>query len=199
MLPIDDRPVSGSTRTSAGRPQLITGTSQLLFPGMKRSRRTASSISRTSRSRLPPHSRPTTRPRASSSPRAAVRWLGVYAKDGRAKFVYNVLASRVRHRGDRTDPAGTHQVRMEFAYDGGGLAKGGDVTLFYDGDAVGKGGSKPPSPWSFRPTRPPTSATTTGCRSRPTTPDRASSTARSTSSRSTSAMTTTTTWSTPRT
>ena len=28
---------------------------------------------------------------------------------------------------------------MEFAYDGGGLAKGGDVTLYYDGDAVGSG------------------------------------------------------------
>jgi arylsulfatase len=28
---------------------------------------------------------------------------------------------------------------MEFAYDGGGLAKGGDVTLYYDGEAVGSG------------------------------------------------------------
>ena len=28
---------------------------------------------------------------------------------------------------------------MEFAYDGGGLGKGGDVTLFYDGKAVGTG------------------------------------------------------------
>jgi hypothetical protein len=28
---------------------------------------------------------------------------------------------------------------MEFAYDGGGLAKGGDVTLYYDGNAVGTG------------------------------------------------------------
>ena len=28
---------------------------------------------------------------------------------------------------------------MEFKYDGGGLAKGGDVTLYYDGAAVGKG------------------------------------------------------------
>ena len=26
-------------------------------------------------------------------------------------------------------PAGSHQVRAEFAYDGGGLGKGGDVTL----------------------------------------------------------------------
>jgi arylsulfatase len=28
---------------------------------------------------------------------------------------------------------------MEFAYDGGGLGKGGDVTLFVDGEAVGEG------------------------------------------------------------
>jgi hypothetical protein len=28
---------------------------------------------------------------------------------------------------------------MEFAYDGGGLAKGGDVTLYYDGEPVGTG------------------------------------------------------------
>jgi arylsulfatase len=28
---------------------------------------------------------------------------------------------------------------MEFKYDGGGLAKGGDVTLYYDGKPVGKG------------------------------------------------------------
>lgn len=28
---------------------------------------------------------------------------------------------------------------MEFAYDGGGLAKGGDVTLYHDGQKVGAG------------------------------------------------------------
>ena len=28
---------------------------------------------------------------------------------------------------------------MEFAYDGGGMGKGGDVTLYYDGKEVGKG------------------------------------------------------------
>jgi arylsulfatase len=36
-------------------------------------------------------------------------------------------------------PAGTHQVRMEFAYDGGGMGKGGNVTLYCDGKEVGKG------------------------------------------------------------
>ncbi|HKJ56166.1 MAG TPA: hypothetical protein VJ978_09290, partial [Nitriliruptoraceae bacterium] len=30
-------------------------------------------------------------------------------------------------------------LRMEFAYDGGGLAKGGDVTLYHDGNPVGTG------------------------------------------------------------
>ncbi|MGX7678376.1 hypothetical protein ACSMXN_05730 [Jatrophihabitans sp. DSM 45814] len=35
-------------------------------------------------------------------------------------------------------PAGTHQVRMEFAYDGGGLAKGGTTTLYLDGTKIGE-------------------------------------------------------------
>ena len=36
-------------------------------------------------------------------------------------------------------PAGEHQVRMEFAYAGGGLGKGGRVTLYVDGKKVGEG------------------------------------------------------------
>ena len=36
-------------------------------------------------------------------------------------------------------PAGEHQVRMEFAYAGGGLGKGGKVTLYVDGKQVGEG------------------------------------------------------------
>ena len=36
-------------------------------------------------------------------------------------------------------PEGRHQVRVEFAYDGGGPAKGGDVTLYIDGKSVGAG------------------------------------------------------------
>jgi arylsulfatase len=63
-----------------------------------------------------------------------------YAKDGRAKFAYNVLGIReFTAAADTAIPAGLHQVRMEFAYDGGGLAKGGDVTLYYDGTAAGAG------------------------------------------------------------
>ena len=64
----------------------------------------------------------------------------LYAKGGTAKFVYNVLGiHQFPVEAERPIPTGTHQVRMEFAYDGGGLAKGGDVTLYYDGEPVGKG------------------------------------------------------------
>ena len=41
--------------------------------------------------------------------------------------------------GDAAIPAGAHQVRMDFAYDGGGPAKGGHVRLYLDGDEVGEG------------------------------------------------------------
>ena len=36
-------------------------------------------------------------------------------------------------------PTGKTQVRMEFTYDGGGMGKGGTVTLYYDGTDVGTG------------------------------------------------------------
>jgi hypothetical protein len=36
-------------------------------------------------------------------------------------------------------PNGKTQVHMEFAYDGGGMGKGGTVTLYYDGKEVGTG------------------------------------------------------------
>ena len=38
---------------------------------------------------------------------------------------------------------------MEFAYDGGGLAKGGDVTLYHDGKAVGTGRVERSIPMGF--------------------------------------------------
>ncbi|KAB1979232.1 arylsulfatase, partial [Haemophilus parainfluenzae] len=46
-------------------------------------------------------------------------------------------------------PQGKHQVRMEFAYDGGGLAKGGNVTLYYDGQSVGTGRVEATQPLIF--------------------------------------------------
>jgi arylsulfatase len=56
----------------------------------------------------------------------------LYAKGDKAKFVYNVLGiHEFPIEATEPIPAGKHQVRMEFAYDGGGLGKGGNVTLYY--------------------------------------------------------------------
>jgi hypothetical protein len=64
----------------------------------------------------------------------------LYAKDGRPTYCYNMLGlQQFKVNGDAAIPPGTHQVRMEFDYDGGGLAKGGTVTLFIDGDKTGEG------------------------------------------------------------
>ena len=51
----------------------------------------------------------------------------LYAKDGRAKFYYNVLGIKsFAIEATEPIPTGTTQVRMEFAYDGGGMGKGGN-------------------------------------------------------------------------
>jgi Sulfatase len=64
----------------------------------------------------------------------------LYAKEGKPTYCYNLLGlQRFKISGDSPIPAGDHQVRMEFAYDGGGLAKGGTVTLYVDRGKVGEG------------------------------------------------------------
>ena len=68
----------------------------------------------------------------------------LYLHDGKPDVLPQPARPRSASRStsDTAVPAGTHQVRMEFAYDGGGLAKGGDVALFIDGDKVGEGESR---------------------------------------------------------
>jgi arylsulfatase len=64
----------------------------------------------------------------------------LYVKDGRAKFAYNLLGMHEFVAEAKEDlTSRRHQIRIEFAYDGGGLAKGGDVTIYYDGRNVGNG------------------------------------------------------------
>ena len=64
----------------------------------------------------------------------------LYVKDGRPAYCYNLFGlQQFKVYGDGKIPAGEHQVRMEFTYDGGGLGKGGDVALYLDGEQVGSG------------------------------------------------------------
>lgn len=142
VLPIDDRGVERATPEVAGRPTLIRGNSQLLFAGMGR-------LSENSVVSIKNKSFSVTAELVIAEGGAdgviiaqGGRFGGwsLYAQAGRATFVYNVLGiQEFKTEAELPIPAGQCQVRMEFAYDGGGLGKGGDVTLYYDGKPVGTG------------------------------------------------------------
>ena len=143
VLPLDDRSAERLEPESVGRPTLIRGNSQLFFDGMGRlSENSVVSIKNRSFSVTAELEVPD-----SGADGVVIAQGGrfggrtVYFKEGRAKFVYNTLGiHEFATAADTTIASGTHQVRMEFAYDGGGMAKGGDVTLYYNG---GRGRDRP--------------------------------------------------------
>ena len=142
VLPIDDRGAERLNPDLAGRPTLIHGTSQQFFPGMGRlSENSVVSIKNKSFSVTADVDVPDGGVEGVIIAQGG-RFGGwtVFVKDNRLTFVYNVLG--IHHfvtQSDEPVPSGHHQLRMEFAYDGGGLAKGGGVTLYHDGTAVGTG------------------------------------------------------------
>jgi arylsulfatase A-like enzyme len=126
VLPLDDRRIERFNAELVGRPELVKGNSQLLFGGM--GRLTEIVVPETGAEGV-----------ILAQGGAFAGW-SLYTKDGRPKYCYNLLGlQQFKVEGDATIPPGTHQVRMEFAYDGGGPAKGGTVTLYLDGDQVGEG------------------------------------------------------------
>ena len=141
VVPLDDRTFERFNPDIAGRPQLIRGNSQLLFPGMRVSEACVVNLKNKSHS----VTANITVPESGAdgviiTQGGLVGGWALYAHEGKLKYCYNFLG--IEHymiTADTPIPAGKHQVRMEFAYDGGGLAKGGDVTLYYDGEAVGTG------------------------------------------------------------
>jgi hypothetical protein len=152
VLPMDDRTSERLVPEMAGRPTLIRGDSQLFFPGMGRlSENSVVSIKNKSFSVTADVDVPEGGAEGVIIAQGG-RFGGwcFYANGGRIKFVYNVLGiQEFATEADTPVPAGNHQVRVEFAYDGGGLAKGGDVTLYHDGAPVGSGRVEATQPMIF--------------------------------------------------
>jgi arylsulfatase len=151
VLPLDDRMMERADSDRAGRPQLVRGTRQLLFGGM--GRLTESSIVNT-------HNKPyaiTAEVVVDARPEGVVIALGgvtggfsLYCKGGKLKYCYNFFGLHYYTiEGKNVIPAGQHQVRMEFAYDGGSVAKGGNVTLYVDGKECGRGRVEQTEPQLF--------------------------------------------------
>jgi arylsulfatase len=142
VLPLDDRRIERFNPDLAGRPLLTTGNSQILFSGMGR-------LTENSLINIKNKSHAVTAevvvPEGGAggviiAQGGAFAGWSLYLHQGRPRYCYNLLGlQRFTIEGDLEVPAGTHQVRMEFAYDGGGLGKGGGVTLFVDGAQAGEG------------------------------------------------------------
>ena len=142
VLPIDDRLVERINPDIAGRPVLIKGKTQLLFGGMGRlSENCVLNIKNKSHSVTAEIVVPDKGAEGVIiSQGANIGGWSLYANKGKLKYCYNW--GGFKHfmvESTESIPAGEHQVRMEFAYAGGGLGKGGKVTLFTDGKKVGEG------------------------------------------------------------
>ena len=141
VLPLDDRRIERLIAESAGRPTLIKGKSQLLFSGMGRlSESSVISLKNKSHAVTAEVMLPDTANGVIVAQGGEFGGWSFYTKDGKLKYAYNLFGVRLFTTESTTSlPKGKHQVRMEFAYAGGGLAKGGKVTLYVDGQAVGEG------------------------------------------------------------
>lgn len=65
---------------------------------------------------------------------------GLYLREGKPTFVYNFLGmERSTFAGDKPLGKGEHSLVVDFKYDGGGMGKGGTVTLKADGKSVAEG------------------------------------------------------------
>lgn len=142
VLPLDDRRIERFDSNLAGRPTLIKGRSQMLFSGMGR-------LPENCVLNLKNKSHAVTvevvLPEGQAEGVIVAQGGGfggwsLYAHQGKLKYCYNLFGLQTFTTASTSElSAGTHQLRMEFAYAGGGLAKGGQVTLYVDGQPVGAG------------------------------------------------------------
>lgn len=152
VLPLDVRSAERFNADLVGRPKLIEGSSQILYPGMKRLNENCvvgvknKSFTVTAKVTVP----------EDGADGVIVAQGGTYGgwsfyvHEGRLAFCYNTLAIEVAVIHADTDlTAGEHEVSAHFAYDGGGLGKGGTVTLRDAGEEVGTGRVERTIPFTF--------------------------------------------------
>lgn len=142
VLPMDDRMMERANPELAGRPELVRGNRQLLFGGMGRLTEN-SIVNYKNKSHAVTADLIVPADGAEGVIIAVGGNIGgwsLYVKDGKPKYCYNYYGMEQYYieGADKISP-GSHQVRAEFSYDGGGLGKGGSITLYIDGRPTGNG------------------------------------------------------------
>jgi arylsulfatase len=143
VLPLDDRILERMIASMVGRPDLFAGRNSLtLAEGMTGMMENAflnvknKSVTITAEVDVP-----------EGGGNGAVLVQGgrfggwaLYVENGVPAYDYNYLGlERSRVKAAKPLPAGKATIRLEFAYDGGGLGKGGTARLFVDGEKVAEG------------------------------------------------------------
>jgi arylsulfatase len=142
VFPLDDRKAERANPDIAGRPAVVQGNTQLLFPGMRRIQENAV-INTKNKS----HSVTAEIELCESGAKGVIVAQGgnmggwtLYVHEGKLKYYYSFVGFlHFEVTATSALPPGKHQARMEFAYDGGGIGKGAGVTLYVDGKQVGDG------------------------------------------------------------
>ncbi len=143
VLPIDDRSIERLNAKLAGRPDLMGDrTSLTVYDGMK-------GISENAFINIKNRSHTVTAeleiPKGGANGVILAQggrfggW-SLYMKGGKPSYTYNYLGLQQSFVvAPQPLPAGKATVRVEFAYDGGGMAKGGTATLYANGSKVAEG------------------------------------------------------------
>jgi len=141
VFPLDDRKAERANPDLAGRPAVVHGNTQLLFPGMRRlSENGVINTKNKSHSVTAEVEVPTSGVKGVIVAQGGnMGGWSLYVHEGKLKYHYNFLGMlRFNVTASSPLPPGTHQVRMEFTYDGG-MGKGAAITLYADGKNVGEG------------------------------------------------------------
>jgi arylsulfatase len=153
VLPIDDRTVERVNAALAGRPDLMAGrTSLTLADGMTGM---TENVFLNVKNKSKTITAEVDVPKSGAHGAILVQggrfggW-ALYVKDGRPAYDYNFLGLERSTIGARKPlPPGKSTIRFEFAYDGGGVGKGGTGTLFVNDQTVAEGRIERTQPMVF--------------------------------------------------
>ncbi len=142
-LPLDDRVIERTNAVLVGRPDLMGGrTSLTVYEGMLGM---TENVFINAKNRSHTVTAEVTVPKGGANGvivAQAGRFGGwsLYVKDGKPMYTYNFLGlSSYKVASPKPLPEGKVTIRYEFAYDGGGLGKGGKGTIFVNGEQVAEG------------------------------------------------------------
>lgn len=143
VLPIDDRTIERTNPALAGRPDVLGDrTSLTLYEGMQGMLENTFMNIKNQSSKITAELEIPEGGANGAILSQGGRFGGwsLYMKDGKPAYVYNFLGlERYTIAAPEALPAGPVTVTLDFAYDGGGVGRGGKATLLVNGKSVAEG------------------------------------------------------------